>query len=200
MAAAIYVATKKREAAKQKKREQQQQIEEVFRQFDATKSGSLNRAELAEFLKFLNDNEPVSDDEVTLVLYIADSHDGVLDGGVSRKEFLVAADAWSAYKSNEGYVKEIMSKYDKSQSGNLCREELRQLLQDLNDGEPPSASDLEHVLRFADGKDGVIDGVIKPTEIVFAVSFWYSMLEEERGLFGRISKNYTQSGQGCVLV
>ncbi|KAK3235447.1 hypothetical protein CYMTET_54340 [Cymbomonas tetramitiformis] len=200
MAAAIYVAKKKRDAAKQKKREEQKKIDEVFRQFDETRSGSLNRAELAEFLKFLNEETPVSDDEVSLVLHIADSHDGVLDGGVSRKEFLVAADAWSAYQSNKGYIQEVMSKYDKSQTGTLSREELKEFLQDLNDGEPPSDSDLEQVLRFADGKDGVIDGVIKPTEIVFAVSIWYSMLDEEGSLFGKICNNYTPSGQGCVIV
>ncbi|KAK3257277.1 hypothetical protein CYMTET_33630 [Cymbomonas tetramitiformis] len=200
MAAAVHVISRKREAARQSKRTQQKQIEEVFQEFDVNKNGLLERTELSGFLRFLNNDKPVSDDEVALVLHIADSYDGVLDGGVSRKEFLVAADAWSSYNSNKDYVMKLMSKFDKSKNGTLSQEELKELLQDLNDGDPPSASELEQVFRFADKKDGTIDGVIKPTELVFAISFWYSMLEEEKSLFDKVSNNYRCGPSGCLIV
>eukprot|EP00854_Cymbomonas_tetramitiformis_P011868 gene11868-14014_t len=97
-----------------------------------------------------------------MVLHVADAADGKLNGMVDRKEFLLAIDAWKSYQDNLELIRTTMQTYDINNSGVLERDQLAQ--------------------------DGITNGAINSTELMFAINLWFSMLEEEEEIAATIQK------------
>eukprot|EP00747_Dinoflagellata_sp_TGD_P214160 gnl/TRDRNA2_/TRDRNA2_87051_c0_seq1.p1 gnl/TRDRNA2_/TRDRNA2_87051_c0~~gnl/TRDRNA2_/TRDRNA2_87051_c0_seq1.p1 ORF type:complete len:222 (+),score=43.90 gnl/TRDRNA2_/TRDRNA2_87051_c0_seq1:127-792(+) len=74
--------------------EQRQRLEEDIKRFDTNGTGKLERTELREYLKSLNDGVDVTDEEVEWVMSEADR---ISDGSCSKQELVLAAAAWYAY-------------------------------------------------------------------------------------------------------
>eukprot|EP00746_Dinoflagellata_sp_MGD_P128265 gnl/MRDRNA2_/MRDRNA2_62670_c0_seq1.p1 gnl/MRDRNA2_/MRDRNA2_62670_c0~~gnl/MRDRNA2_/MRDRNA2_62670_c0_seq1.p1 ORF type:complete len:204 (-),score=55.59 gnl/MRDRNA2_/MRDRNA2_62670_c0_seq1:51-662(-) len=69
-------------------------MEEAILKFDQSGTGKLEKTELKEYLKHLNDGMPVADDEVDWVLSQADVFG---DGACSQTELAMATAAWYAH-------------------------------------------------------------------------------------------------------
>lgn len=69
-------------------------MEEAILKFDQSGTGKLEKPELKEYLKFINEGIPVSDDEVEFVLSQADVFG---DGACSQTELAMATAAWYAH-------------------------------------------------------------------------------------------------------
>ena len=63
----------------------------LLKTYDTDMSGSLNREQLAEMLKALNENQPVEEDEVTRILEGADKRD---NGMIDMEEIYPALALW----------------------------------------------------------------------------------------------------------
>lgn len=72
-------------------------IDAVMDKFDTDKSGSLDKAQLKEFLKSLNEGHDVTDEECKWVMEHADEKDGSPDGVISRTELCFVSSLWFSY-------------------------------------------------------------------------------------------------------
>merc|ERR1719262_1532370 len=106
----------------------------VFDQYDKAKNNKLDASELKTLLRDYS-TEPVSDDEVTFVLRMADVKK---TGAIERDELAGAMKVWSTYRESGPMIDETFEKYDTDKSGKLDKEQLRKLLSDLNEGLPVS--------------------------------------------------------------
>lgn len=76
------------------------EMELALKKFDVSRTGSLNKAELKQYLISLNDGQAVSDEEVQWVFSEADI---LKDGAVHATELIMATAAWYAHVDEEDF-------------------------------------------------------------------------------------------------
>jgi|EP00670_Eutreptiella_braarudii_P005237 Ca2+-binding EF-hand superfamily protein len=172
-AVAANQATKRRREEAARKRQEDLHIRSLIKKYDKTHTNGLNRAELAELLKDLNNGVAPTDDEVDWVLKQADREGNQL---VSPHEMETALSMWANHQKNKAQVEVVFKKYDTNNSGRLERDQVRNLLTDLNDKNPPSEAELNWVMSQADISQ---DGTLRKPEIMHAVTAWYTHVEEK---------------------
>ncbi|KAK3271586.1 hypothetical protein CYMTET_20080 [Cymbomonas tetramitiformis] len=177
-----------RKQAADRKKAQQDHITSIFNKYDTDSSGKLSKLQLTKLLTDLNQGNIPTEEELAMVLHVADAADGKLNGMVDRKEFLLAIDAWKSYQDNLELIRTTMQTYDINNSGVLERDQLAQLLKDINDGQAPTEEEIDFILISADLRDGITNGAINSTELMFAINLWFSMLEEEEEIAATIQK------------
>eukprot|EP01062_Namystynia_karyoxenos_P063902 TRINITY_DN56716_c0_g1_i1.p1 TRINITY_DN56716_c0_g1~~TRINITY_DN56716_c0_g1_i1.p1 ORF type:complete len:295 (+),score=81.00 TRINITY_DN56716_c0_g1_i1:84-968(+) len=74
-------------------------------------------------------------------------------------------------------VHETFKRYDKDDTGKIWRNELRDMMTDLNSGICPTQQEVDHVMWFADTSG---NGYLTEPEFEQAVTFWYIHTMEER--------------------
>eukprot|EP00756_Hemistasia_phaeocysticola_P009483 Hpha_TRINITY_DN14900_c0_g3::TRINITY_DN14900_c0_g3_i1::g.143446::m.143446 len=74
-------------------------------------------------------------------------------------------------------VKETFKRYDKDGTGKIRRNELKDMMTDLNSGIYPTQQEVDHVMWFSDTAG---NGYLTEPEFEQAVTFWYIHTMEER--------------------
>eukprot|EP00293_Proteomonas_sulcata_P012621 CAMPEP_0184305770 /NCGR_PEP_ID=MMETSP1049-20130417/14960_1 /TAXON_ID=77928 /ORGANISM="Proteomonas sulcata, Strain CCMP704" /LENGTH=213 /DNA_ID=CAMNT_0026617905 /DNA_START=31 /DNA_END=672 /DNA_ORIENTATION=+ len=179
-------ASKKRQQALMKRGylwrqiEREKKLEALLEKYDTSKTGNLNREELASLLQDAppTGNRP-TDEEITFVLRstIRTETDR---NCVNKKEIPAALDIWKAYDTTKPEIDKHFEKYDTNQSGKLEKDQLKNLLTELNDGTPPEDREVEWVLKTVDGALEGVDstGGVNKTELMGAISLRYTYVEE----------------------
>uniref|UniRef100_A0A7S4JRD4 EF-hand domain-containing protein n=1 Tax=Guillardia theta TaxID=55529 RepID=A0A7S4JRD4_GUITH len=122
--------------------EKQNKITKIIRKYDLSKDGKLNKEELGNMLQDLAGGEKPTEEEVVYVLKTADLIDKKIDDHIGPEELETAIDIWHRYLNSKPEIARIFDKYDKNQSGQLEFDELKALLQELNDGKEPEDNEV----------------------------------------------------------
>mmetsp|Transcript_65025 Transcript_65025/g.135549 ORF Transcript_65025/g.135549 Transcript_65025/m.135549 type:complete len:198 (-) Transcript_65025:106-699(-) len=176
-AAAGYRAAQKRQAAAKIRQQEEMRLMQMMARYDKSNDGHLNKDELGDLLQDVNNGERPTEEEIQWVLQVADRQDGEVSDQLGVADVQVAVNTWRAYRENKEHIDQVFEKYDADKSGKLEFEDLKKMLTDLNDGVPPADSEVEHVLKKADSKDGQEDGAVNRMEVVYAVAIWYARLD-----------------------
>jgi len=173
---------KRRAEAIEKAKEDAKVVEAMMAKYDTNKSGKLEQEQLAVMLKDLNNGAEPTQDEVNWVFHKADTCTGKRNYGVDPGEVGYAIRIWKGYLDNKEYLEGMFDKYDTEKAGFLSKEQLKVLLTDLCDPDtaPPDEKEVNHILYEADRKDGELDGNIKKTELMYAISLWYTMVKHRK--------------------
>lgn len=192
MAVAVVIARKRREKAEQEKRNvhascdqvsdarrqelsaadtKRRALEDVIAKYDTNKTGQLEVDQIRRLLTDIDDHTPPgtppTDDEVNFILAVADSEGGQ---ALTVDEIALAIKTWNIYCKHREDMEAAMAKFDKSGTGKLNQQELKEYLTDLNDGVAVSDAEAKWVLEEA---DLLGDGQVGKAELVMATSAWY---------------------------
>jgi Ca2+-binding EF-hand superfamily protein len=192
MAVAVIVARKRREKAEQEKRNvhascdqvsdarrqelsaadtKRRALEDVITKYDTNKTGQLEVDQIRSLLTDIDDQSPPgtppTDDEINFILAVADSEGGQ---ALTVDEIALAIKTWNIYCKHREKMEAAMAKFDKSGTGKLNQQELKEYLTDLNDGVAVSDEEAKWVLEEA---DLLGDGQVGKVELVMATSAWY---------------------------
>lgn len=142
--------------------------------------------ELGDMLQDLNKGNRPTDEEILWVLRVADSKNQDRDDMISVDELKDAIDTWVGYHKNAPLIKDVFKRYDTNRSGKLEHDQLKALLTELNDGIHPTEEEIHLIMSKADGQVVEATGGINPTELMFAISTWYTHTEEcKRGCINK---------------
>eukprot|EP00746_Dinoflagellata_sp_MGD_P083457 gnl/MRDRNA2_/MRDRNA2_33225_c0_seq1.p1 gnl/MRDRNA2_/MRDRNA2_33225_c0~~gnl/MRDRNA2_/MRDRNA2_33225_c0_seq1.p1 ORF type:complete len:284 (-),score=79.14 gnl/MRDRNA2_/MRDRNA2_33225_c0_seq1:46-897(-) len=138
--------------------------------WEKEEKGTLGKKHLWMYLKDLSDadSEPLDKNEVDWIMWIADKDDS---GTITKDELKFVRVAYHTYCEARRRVATLMARYDLNQNGVIERDELRNLLNDLNDGILVDSSELAEVLENANKFKR--DHLNEP-ELEQAIIFWYS--------------------------
>jgi len=104
--------------------------------------------------------------------------------------------AAEARRKHQKFIRSLMVKYDKSQSGNLQPDELKELLKDLNHGEPVTDEEVGTILNSVDHRNGYVNGCIDLDELETALLVWKNYKENAPLIVSTFEKYDTdQSGK-----
>lgn len=157
---------------------------EILEKYDASKTGSLNRDEVKAMAEgILTTYAPqlggVTDEDVDLIMRL---------GGKNTKKEIMAneiPEAISLLEVIKEYNADLVSlfnKYDVDKSGDLPGDQLKNLLTELNDGEPVKEEDVVYVLNQVDQAFPSQRGnPIKKEDLKAAVACWYCLRGSEEG-------------------
>ena len=153
-------------------------------QFDSNGSGKLEASQLGDFLQKMAEDDghgKLSQVELTSAVgFIMKAADASGDGAIDEDELKFAVSAWknwshSATKLSER-VSGLLKTYDTDMSGSLNREQLAEMLKDLNDGNPVEDEELNRIIAGADKRE---NGMIDMEEIYPALALWYQIPDDE---------------------
>lgn len=152
---------------------------ELFKKYDTDKSGKLDESQVKKLLTDLDSSTPPdtppSDEELHFILKVADKAHG--GDHLEMQELEYAMKAWGACTAKRTEMEQALAKYDKSHTGKLEKNELKEYLKELNGGKEVSDEEVDWVLSEADVFG---DGACSKTELVIATSAWFSHVEHER--------------------
>eukprot|EP01005_Ploeotia_sp_CARIB1_P001501 NODE_425_length_852_cov_392.177931_g416_i0.p1 GENE.NODE_425_length_852_cov_392.177931_g416_i0~~NODE_425_length_852_cov_392.177931_g416_i0.p1 ORF type:complete len:193 (-),score=41.41 NODE_425_length_852_cov_392.177931_g416_i0:219-797(-) len=89
----------------------------------------------------------------------------------------------------------LFQKYDANHSRNLNKEELTDLLTELNDGDPPTPNEVQWVLYSADKSDGSLNNRVDRHEIEEGIKAWKAF-KEHKPEIESIFKKYDTDNTG----
>ena len=125
--------------------------------------GKLSKAELASAVGF-----------------IMKAADASGDGAIDEDELKFAVSAWKNWSHSATRLSErvssLLKKYDTDMSGALNKEQLAEMLKDLNDGNPVEDQELTRIIEGADKRE---NGMIDMEEIYPALALWYQIPDDE---------------------
>lgn len=145
--------------------------QKLLKRYDSNQSGSLCISELKSLLNDLNHGKNVNDDEVEFILSATDK---TADAQIDRKEMPFLMIIWNTYTRSIPEIDLLMEEYDEDRSGRLEREEVRKLLERLNEGKAVKDKEVDFVISEA-GMLG--NGSITKPEIKRAIRAWYVHVE-----------------------
>lgn len=142
--------------------------EAIISAYDTAGKGYLLMRELRALITTLSGpNEPVEAAEVNWIMFMADKDK---DSRIGPEDVGAVKAALIAYLKARKRVQSVFDKYDISRDGVLQRNEVKNMLIDLNDGVSIGDEEVEWVLantsKFRAGQ------LVKP-EVEGAISFWY---------------------------
>lgn len=141
------------------------QVEKLL-QDEGCADGSINRKVLQKLLNELN-GAPVSSAAVEYVLALSDADHS---DAIEPAEVIDAVAIWCTLRDQQDEIDESFDEFDVDRSGKLQREEVRAMLQHLNDGLPVTWTEVDWLIESTD-VDG--DGSLDRLELRAAVASWY---------------------------
>ncbi|CAE7198823.1 unnamed protein product [Symbiodinium natans] len=148
-------------------------MSKMIQNYDSQQKGGLDRAELQALLADLTSTD-VTLDELDFFFSVNDSSG---DGMIGPDELPAVLRIWDSHIHELEYVRDLMTKFDGNRDGGLQREELRKLLQDLNDGMDVDDAEVDYVMEEADLMG---NGVVTSMELKRAIAFWYGNVHHQR--------------------
>lgn len=171
----LAIASWKLAAQDQRKAEKTRQAElkQLIKKYDTNGSGQLEADQLKEFLKSLaeKNGQTVYDDEVK---YIMDRYDKNAGGGIGSDEIAGAIFCFECHMRTKTKFDPLFDKYDTRKDGKLNKDELKKLLEELNQGVPVSDEDVDYVMKEA---DLLGSGSVERPELARAVALWYNLVD-----------------------
>jgi len=176
-------------------------ISKLMKKYDKSQSGNLEKSELKNMLKDLNDGTDPTPEEVEMILTTVDARDGDLNGAIDLHELETAMLVWKNYQENRAYIDSVFDRFDVDANGDLDFEQLKAFLHDLSDGEEVSDTEVQHVMDIADkgaanGKDRRID----KSEVIRAASEWYACIERKDGHQGELFETKADTAVGSTAM
>lgn len=173
--------SKARQATKLKQMTMEEQMNAIAKKlmdkFDASKTGSLNKAEVRNLCEsIMNEVTPelggVTDEDVHTVMCLGGS---MATPDLTFNELPKALSALLAIKEENKKIHALYTKYDIDNTGSLSPDQLKPLMAELNDGIIPSMEDIEVVVKQFDVSG---DGAVEPAELKAAIAAWYCLAED----------------------
>ena len=128
--------------------------------------GTMGRSTLHRLLNQLN-GAPVSDAAVDYVLALSDAdHSDIIE----PREVATAVATWCTLRQQQDLIDASFDEFDVDHSGKLSREQVRRMLQQLNDGLPVTWTEVDWTIESADANG---DGSLDRQELRAAVACWY---------------------------
>lgn len=161
-----------RRAARDRAEEaRKKKLAEIFEKFDKDRTGKLSREEVKSMLMEAYRCVP-TDEELSFVMRMSDTRQP--EGSLGRDEFVDALNCWACYmkefSGSDSFGNVVFAKYDTDETGKLSKPQLRDLLVELNGGQPVCDEDLDWVLTQA---DILGDGQVNKIELSQAVAAWF---------------------------
>mmetsp|Transcript_55268 Transcript_55268/g.129341 ORF Transcript_55268/g.129341 Transcript_55268/m.129341 type:complete len:190 (+) Transcript_55268:196-765(+) len=152
-------------------------VKDVLSTWDEGRSGNLTFAEVSKWLSAVSNGKVPTDDEVKWVICMANRKQTTdfENVAIEPNAFQRALEAWMSYNECKSEIETVFDKFDSDKSGGLDREQLRNLLTELNGGEAPNSQEVDFVLMHA---DVIGNGVVTKPELAKAVSVWYVHVEK----------------------
>jgi len=154
----------------------------LMTKYDMNQSGKLEEDQVKQLLTDMDSSTPAgtapSDLELQFIIKVADKE---YDGCLMQGEIDFALKAWAILTKKRTEIEWAMDKFDKSCTGKLEKNELKEYLTSLNGGIPVEDEEVDWVLEQADVFG---DGAITKPELTKATAAWYSCVkkkEEEKG-------------------
>jgi len=122
-------------------------------------------------------NIGILDSDIDMVMRVGGE---TIKAEISVEDIPKALSSVLAIKSENEYFHELFLKYDSDSSGYLPKSQLKGLITEINDGNEPTSSDLDYVIRHFDDFHDTVDGMIKEDEIRAAIIEWYFKSEENK--------------------
>jgi len=151
----------------------------MMTKYDTNQSGKLEEDQVKQLLTDMDSSTPAgtapSDLELQFIIKVADKEE---DGCLTQGELDLA---WAILTKKRTEMEWAMDKFDKSCTGKLEKNELKEYLTSLNGGIPVEDEEVDWVLEQADVFG---DGAITKPELTKATAAWYSCVkkkEEEKG-------------------
>jgi Ca2+-binding EF-hand superfamily protein len=162
-------------------------IDKIFGLYDTDNSGYLNRVQLKKLLTKYNQGKEPEEETIKFVLRAAGHKEAnEEEPGIHRDELCEAIAISKSYLSNENQINDIVFKYHAEDQASLNKNQIGQLLSDLNGGKKVSEQDIkfvvQHSTRKTDDEMKAITGEkykIGRLELKTAVMVWYHALEGE---------------------
>jgi Ca2+-binding EF-hand superfamily protein len=141
------------------------QVEKLMQE-DGCAKGVLGRSTLHRLLNVLN-GAPVSDEAVAYVLALSDADHS---DSIEPEEVVAAVTIWCTLHQQQDEIDASFDEFDVDRSGKLSREQVRAVLQKLNDGLPVTWTEVDWTIESADANG---DGSLDRQELRAAVACWY---------------------------
>lgn len=174
----ISAAEQARMEASWKEYEHRVRLNKIIRKYDKNKSKKLERDQLIKLLTDLDTSTPKgtepTDDEVTFLLKSADTTG---DGAIAADELECALASWMTFIEKRSEWDAKMEQYDKSKTGVLSKDEVREYLKDLNGGKDVTEEELDMVFKEADVTENEQIGKM---ELAKATAIWYGYVERNK--------------------
>ena len=168
-------------SARQKKR---QWIKDVLKDFDRSRSGGLTFEELRAWLVKLDtsrENHP-TDLEVKWVIQMATPEVQEFQGDwtsgkrqLTGEALRTACEHWMMYLETYDEIAAAFAKYDEDHTDTLSKDQLANVLQHLNQGEPVDEEEIDAVLAQASAV--TFDSITRPG-LIKAISVWLALEAE----------------------
>lgn len=153
-------------------------LRRVFNKFDTNASGKLEKDQIIQLLTamdhYTEEGTPPSEEEVEYILKVADQEG---DDCLTWQELEEAIIKWNTYIKMREEMHARIKEFDKSGTGKLEPEELREYLASLNGGKAVTDAEVSWVLGEADAFG---DGAINQQELVIATSAWYTHVRRSK--------------------
>lgn len=127
----------------------------------------IGRATIHRLLNDLNGGATISDAAVDYVLALADADHS---DSIEPEELVTAITIWRTLHVQQDKIERAFDEFDIDHSGKLARQEVRAMLQCLNEGMPVTWTQVDWVIASAD-TDG--DCSLDRKELRAAVAYWY---------------------------
>lgn len=186
MASAYYIsaARQRRQRAAFLERDQKER-DEAARKIIAKHSPDNDTLSLEQLKSCLEDaaaasnfKVEVTEDEARCIMKMADKNE---DGTIGMEEVERALAAWHHYLEHKEKGQDgdfgLFRKFDTDKTGALTRDQLKNFMIDLNDGEAVDEKDVDWLLSKADITG---DGTISRLEMLGATSYWSDELLRRR--------------------
>ena len=176
---------RRREEAVRNREQHHASMRDIFREVAPEAGAQLDPAQLKVFLAKVNESQnepPMEPHELEhAVDFVMSAADKDRDGGIGLLELVPAMAAWNNWTlSRDGLfaeVKELLAKHDADASGSLDRNELEQLLFELNCGQELEGAVVDRIWETADRDQ---NGKVDIAELAPAMSKW------DRGEFSQV--------------
>jgi Ca2+-binding EF-hand superfamily protein len=139
------------------------------------KTETITRDELHRFMQHdLNDGQSVSAQELDYVMLLSDIYDPLQIWPLQIKDALAH---WRTLRQQQHEIDAHFERYDRDGTGVLERNEVKCLLNDLNEGIPVSDQEVEWAIHSADMDNS---GTLSRAELRAAISSWYLHVAKPR--------------------
>jgi len=181
----ISAADERRQKAAHDEYQRKVKYNKILKKYDLNKTGKLEKEQVVKLLTDEDFSTPKgtapSEEEVDYIIKCADR---MGDGCIERDELADAISSFQSYIKMKPLLTEFMEKFDKSKTGDLNRDEIRQCLLHLNNDKPVSDSEVDMIMKEADVMQ---DGAISQQELSRALCLWYSYVERKNACCCTIS-------------
>lgn len=146
---------------------------DILQNYDADGNGVLDKDELKKLMIDMNDGKEVADADVDDLMVLCDK---TKEGSINKDELLFAIKMWSDHLKTLPKLEPLMFKYGMHQTSKLDKNQLKKLLEALNDGIAVTDDEVSWVMENA-GQLG--NGHIRRLELEKAITLWYNHIEHK---------------------